>query len=890
MAEFKRIETIASRRSATFAATALLLLTLSACSSSGPGPASSATPAASSPQVSTPAEIRSLELRQEGETVSLDLEADRPLVWTSYRDAQGHLVVELPNSLPGGGVDDLEPSSGLVAGVEVELLDDAERPLTRLVVRTREESEHSLTAEGETLSLQLLPVGYEAPVALAYEPLPDDGPAAAPPPEVESRAGYGTPEEPFVAPAPTGVAATRLTDVEVMESSGETVVLVRGDGEFAYTTFRLENPERFIIDLSGVVNTSPRSTVPVASSTVDQVRIGQFKPRPDPVSRVVFDLAAFEPPKIERGADGLRVTFGGMGTAVAEGAMESEPTLAEEVTAEGVEPETFETAPPPAIEEESMAEEMELAEVSEPTPPVSLEPAAGEPAAGAPAAEPEIGAEEMEPDTGEEIPTFQPTVEPAPSEPGEAMAVAPEMPPPSYTAPEVPEDASMAMPSDVASFEAQNVQITDVGQQAEGRIPSFGAVEVSRVQRAYVGEPVSFSLNNADLVETLRTFSRLSDLNFVIQPGVRGSVTVELNSVPWDQALEQILRINNLGTEIDGTIVRIAPLQQLRAEAEERRLLDAARAQSIPLTTMMRPLSYANASQVAQILRSRQGGSLLSPRGSVQIDQRTNTLIIRELPDYVDTVLAVIENLDTPEPQVSIEARIVEASKQFTRTLGIEWSFDQIASNEFGNTTGLEFPNNVQSDGGVSLLTGGANGFLNLSMGNILNTFRLDAALVAAESEGLVNVVSAPRVTTLNNERARIQSGTQIPIQTIANQTVTVQFVNATLQLSVIPHVTAEGTIQLEIDVSKKEPAPAFAVVGATNAPITTKEAQTKVIVRDGGTAVIGGIYEVSNNQNQDRVPGLANIPVIGHLFKNRSRRDENEELMIFITPRIVQM
>jgi type IV pilus assembly protein PilQ len=202
----------------------------------------------------------------------------------------------------------------------------------------------------------------------------------------------------------------------------------------------------------------------------------------------------------------------------------------------------------------------------------------------------------------------------------------------------------------------------------------------------------------------------------------------------------------------------------------------------------------------------------------------------------------------------------------------------------------LEFPNNDNSNGGVALLTGGANGFLELSLGNILNTFNIDSRIQAAESEGLVNVISAPRVTTLNNERATIQSGLQIPIQTVTNNTVSVQFVNATLQLSVTPHVTAEGTILLDINVAKREPQLAFAVVGAANAPISTKEAQTRVIVRDGGTAVIGGIYEVTTNHNQDRVPGLANVPIIGRLFKNNSRDDRNEELMIFITPRIVQM
>jgi type IV pilus assembly protein PilQ len=280
----------------------------------------------------------------------------------------------------------------------------------------------------------------------------------------------------------------------------------------------------------------------------------------------------------------------------------------------------------------------------------------------------------------------------------------------------------------------------------------------------------------------------------------------------------------------------------------------------------------------------------MSQRGSVLVDARTNTLIIQELPSFMDQVVQIIENLDIPEDQVMIEARIVETTKQFSRTLGIEWGFLGVSSPATGNTTGLQFPNNGAAEGSVNLLTGDDNGLLDISMGNILNTFQLDVTLQAAEAEGLVNVISAPKVATLNNERASIQSGLQIPIQTVANNTVTVQFVNATLRLDVTPHITAEGTVLLEINIQKREPQLAFAVVGATNAPIATREARTRVLVRDGGTTVIGGIYEVTTSENEDRVPGLANIPVLGHLFKNKNRRNQNEELLIFITPRIVQL
>ena len=280
----------------------------------------------------------------------------------------------------------------------------------------------------------------------------------------------------------------------------------------------------------------------------------------------------------------------------------------------------------------------------------------------------------------------------------------------------------------------------------------------------------------------------------------------------------------------------------------------------------------------------------MSQRGSVVVDRRTNTLIIKELPSFMDTVLAVIENLDVPEPQVMIEARIIETTKRFNQTLGIEWDFAGVSSAATGNTTGLVFPNNGTIDGGVNLLTGANNGFLDISLGNVLDTFTLDMTLQAAESEGLINILSAPKITTLNNEEASIQSGLQIPIQTVANNTVSVQYVNATLRLDVTPHVTAEGTVLMDINIQKREPQLAFAVVGATNAPIATKDARTRVIVRDGGTTVIGGIYKVTTDRGEDRVPGLANIPVLGYLFKNKRVDDENEELLIFITPKVIKL
>jgi type IV pilus assembly protein PilQ len=431
-------------------------------------------------------------------------------------------------------------------------------------------------------------------------------------------------------------------------------------------------------------------------------------------------------------------------------------------------------------------------------------------------------------------------------------------------------------------------EVPATGGNLGAAIQSFQTETLGDSQRTYVGEPIDLKVTNADVTDVLRTFAQISGLNIVVQPGVTGMVTAELENVPWDQALEQILKINGLGYEVEGNVMRIAPTAILRQEAQEKQQLAQAKALSIPLQTIYRRLSYAGAEQMATLLSGASG--LLSQRGSVIVDSRTNSLIIKELPAYMDTIVSVIDRLDTPEPQVMIEARIIETTKRFSREFGIDWGFAGVASAATGNTTGLIFPNNGTVVGGVSVPGGGDSGTLAFRLGNVLNTFQLDVALQAAETEGLINILSAPKVATLNNQQASIESGLQIPVQTIANNTVTVQYVAATLSLSVTPQVTAEGTVMMDVSIAKREPQLAFLVPGATNAPIATKQATTRLLVRDGGTAVIGGIYKVSTDQGEDRVPGLANIPIIGNLFKNKSRREENEELLIFITPRIIKL
>ncbi len=849
------------RTVATVAAATALVFGL-ACSSSKPArvveaaPAEAASVQSASTANTAAAEIRAMELREGAPEVYLDLGASAPLVWTSFRNADGQVVLELPNSQPGSEVGDLAPSAGLVASVRVERDSVAGKPLTRLVIQTRSEVEHAVSADGVNLELRLSPLelaensagtdpssfseeptleasadGSEAPTAATQSPYETESsteargsePAASDRQAEFASLPLGTPDEPAVAPTPRGRAATELRDVSVARNSGETVVTLAGNGEFAYSTFVLEAPRRFVVDLTGVVNRYSRSAVPVGGA-VDRIRVAQFKSPPSAVSRVVFDLTGSAAPRVERRGSNLAVSFGGAngsnGSNGSNGAPREEP---------------------PA----------RSAAISQPPPPP---PALGEPDDSA------VESEDVEPSSAEPTDLSaarRPVRNPPPASPRpSAAATAPPAAPPTPSASESFISTSQAL----------------------------GATE-----RKYVGDPIDLKVTNADITDVLRSLAQLSGLNIVVQPGVTGTVTAELENVPWDQAFEEILKINGLGYELEGNVMRIAPRNILRQEAQERQELAVARALSVPLRTVMKRLSYANAGQVAGVLRTGQAG-ILSQRGSVLVDERTNTLIIKEIPTFLDTVIAVIENLDTPEPQVMIEARIIETTKRFSRSLGIQWGFTTLADAAHGNTTGLIFPNNVRGTGGVNLNTGGNSGAINLRLGNVLNTFTLDIQLQAAESEGLINILSAPKVATLNNQRASIQSGVQIPVQTVANNTVTVQFINATLRLDVVPQITAEGTILMQIDIFKREPQLGLLVPGAQNAPIATKEASTRVIVRDGGTTVIGGIYKVTTDDGEARVPGLANIPILGNLFKNRTARNENEELLIFITPRIIKL
>jgi type IV pilus assembly protein PilQ len=405
-------------------------------------------------------------------------------------------------------------------------------------------------------------------------------------------------------------------------------------------------------------------------------------------------------------------------------------------------------------------------------------------------------------------------------------------------------------------------------------------------QRLFTGDPVTLDFQGADLRAVLRTFAEISNgLNIVIDPSIQGTVDVSLRDVPWDQALDIILRANKLGYSVDGNIVRIVPLSVLASENEERRKLFEAQSLAGELRTLTVPVSYAKAAELVGVITR----STLSSRGDVQVDARTNTLIIRDLADRLTSATDLVRALDRPQPQVEIEARIVQLNRSSARDLGIQWGFNGAVSPQFGTSTGLAFPSST----GLTLETGGVNNAspsaIGLALGSINGALNLDVTLRALENDGKGRILATPRVATQNNVEAEITQGSQIPIQVVSNNTVTVQFKDAALTLRVTPQITAANTVIMRIFVEKAAPNYTETTQTQPIPSIDTQRAVTTVLMDDGETTVIGGIYTRTESTVNTRTPILHRLPLLGWLFKTESVGDRSDELLIFITPRIAK-
>ncbi len=412
--------------------------------------------------------------------------------------------------------------------------------------------------------------------------------------------------------------------------------------------------------------------------------------------------------------------------------------------------------------------------------------------------------------------------------------------------------------------------------------------QIGAADNKYSGEKTSLVFDNADVRDILRLIAEISDLNIIASDEVKGNVTLRLIDVPWDQALDLILDVTGLGMVQEGNVVRVLPKEKIRSMKEAE--LTAVRSQEKlePLKTEVVTVSYADLGSVSGPIKD-----ILSDRGTVTPDARNKLLIITDVPSRIVKAKELIDILDTPERQVMIEARIVQVNSKYARDLGVNWGIQGTDSDGAGD------PASIQG------IAGGGGGFLvdvvdsavgsyvtNPGFGSQMQIGRtliddvvLDLQLSALESDGEGKVISTPRVTTLNGETATISQGTTIPYQTSGADGPKTEFVNAELKLEVTPVINPDGSIILEVLATNDSPS---LTAGATAPSIDTKKAETKVLVFDGETTVIGGIYIENIAESADGIPYLMDIPGLGYLFKSQKKSIVKDELLIFITPRIM--
>ena len=450
---------------------------------------------------------------------------------------------------------------------------------------------------------------------------------------------------------------------------------------------------------------------------------------------------------------------------------------------------------------------------------------------------------------------------------------------------EAPEEAPAEEPAEtVAAAEPKKKSPPTAETEDERNDTCFALLSGER-------DGLSLDFQSVDIKNIFRIIAEVSGYNLVLSPDVAGSVNVRLVDVPWNKAFELILENNSLGRVCEGNIIRVVPNATLLAAQVAE-----------PLVTEMIRINYAI---LADMVKNLTG--LKTPRGSITADTRTNTLILTDIPEKVDEMLSVIKTLDVKTPQVMIESRIVEVTRNFAQELGVEWGIfterrDFSQPDQFPSLIRTGGSRATRSQSRSDIATNGLDpGFIvDLGIpsapagqfGVVLATLGLDHALdiqlEALEAQGKSRTLATPKVTTLDNIEAKIQSGARFPVQTsTANEGTRVEFIDANLELKVTPHITADENVYMKITATQN--AADFATAAGGVPAISTKEAFTEVLVYNGSTTVIGGLYQKTQSENRSYVPFFSDIPFIGYLFRNRAEEDEISELLIFVTPTIVR-
>jgi type IV pilus secretin PilQ/predicted competence protein len=631
-----------------------------------------------------------------------------------------------------------------------------------------------------------------------------------------------------------------VAGVGVDRAGEQTVVRVQGQGPLDYRVTRMSDPLRVVVDFDNTRLAAVPNTIPSDYDPVRRVRVGQANP--DQV-RIVIDLASMQQYKVERKDQSLVVAFQPEAHTIADSSASSSVKA---VRQEQVRDSNG------TVAQTGHQQNFRL--------PAILSANAG---LASPAQDSVNPATVM---SGVASSAGQVTVTPAVGNPSRPPAAQP------------------------------------VSAPAPGPAPApVGPV------KGYTGEAISVNLKDVDLKDFFRLIHEISGLNVVLDPAVRGSVTLVLDEVPWDQALDIVLRNNGLSKELDGNVLRIATRDTLKREADDEGALRKAETEAVDPVTVTRVLSYAKASELVIPLKR-----FLTQRGDVMAIDRSNTLIIRDIPAVMPQVDNLVRQLDRKSQQVAIEARVVQASRTFARDIGTQFGIAGVnttanTANFFGGNPIATMASPIIHTPAPPIVVGGSTSSGSSGSGSIpLNSnlpanaptsgfsfsrvspnFTLDFIITAAESKGVGKLLSSPQLVTQNNAQAIVKQGQQIPIQTTINNTISVQYVDAVLKLQVTPQITADGNVFMDVLVENTQIDSGIPLIQGTPA-LDTQSAQTKVLVNDGGTVVIGGVMVNQQQTTINQVPLLGNIPLIGHLFKETSVNVQSQELLFFLTPRLI--
>lgn len=768
--------------------------------------------------------------------------------------APGIIFVDLKGVELGEVATSGEWNDGLLSGYRIQRIDNHEhQPTLRVQVELKQSQDFRVQRESAGLRLLFAePARRDASAPLSVPVMKTE---IAPP--KTAPAAVVTPQQ----PPDRSNASAWVSGLSIkVADSGATLVDVATTRPASYRSFRLENPPRLVVDLEGATEGLRRRNYSAQSPLLAGVRVRQFRASNPAVVRVVADLAGDPVSSVFTQPGGVRIELKSRNAelpvapqAASSALGKPEPSAPLSVPA---------SAPKASVEQPKPAIEKVQTEVVARQEPVVRPADAGH-------------ATDLRPD--------YPSALPSASDPKD-VAAAPR--------PQTPAEVAQAPESLKAARAAQTLAASSPDFAApQGQKP--GAAGTSSAEPKYTGEPISLNLKDVELKDFFRLIHEISGLNIIIDPNVSGSVTLVLDNVPWDQALDIVLKNNGLGKTMEGNVLRISRIETLTAEQEGQSKLAAAAEEAQPLVTRFVPVNYAKATTISSLLKSWVGGGALSKRGNILVDDRSNTLIISDIASQIPIIVPIIAKLDTKTKQIEIDARIVLATKAFTRD--IEGALNAGGNNKSSSVvtggtigTGASATGIIPTAGSTARTALGQTsvaGFGAYVLSNQGARYFLNVMLAAAETKSEAKTLTEPKIVTQNNVLGTVTQGVQIPIQTSINLTVTIQYVNAALVLAVTPQVTDDGHVFMNIKVDNS--APGVALTGA-GPSINTQSATTQVLVPDGGTVIFGGITVNASTKAATYVPLLGQIPVLGHLFKSSNSTSNNNELLFFVSPKVL--